>query len=206
MTRTARILITITIIAVITARTNSSADAETPIPSQPLGEATPLSATEAELLAASADLFHSNGMDLPDGLVASFHDDEADCEDMLGLFTVEEDGPRVRVCWTHDDPGVQRRLQEQALVHELAHAWVDSNVSDGTREEFVVLTEAETWNSRSSEWNDRGTERAADLITWALLDPAVLFVDFASVPCETWIAAFELITSSPTPVTLTGAC
>ena len=101
---------------------------------------------------------------------------------------------------------MEARLQEQVIVHELAHAWADQNLDDARRDAFVEFTGADSWNLAASEWNDRGTERAADLITWALLDPAVLFVDFGDMSCHAWAAAFELLTEQPAPATLTEAC
>lgn len=165
-----------------------------------------LTAAEADLVATSKALFEDAGLQLPGEIVASFHDDTAACSGNLGLSTIENGTPRVRVCWSHEDPGVEARLQQQALVHELAHAWADENLDDATRAAFVEISGADTWNRAASDWNERGTERAADLITWALLDPAVLFVDFDDTSCFVWAPAFEMLTGVDAPASLTDAC
>lgn len=204
MTWTARILLTL--LTTLLAGPQFAPAVATTESVAPAADAVTLTATEAELVASSAALFEDAGLRLPDEFVASFHDDTAACSDNLGLSTIENGTPRIRVCWSHEDPGVEARLQQQALVHELAHAWADENLDDATRAAFVEISGADTWNRAASDWSERGTERAADLITWALLDPAVLFVDFADMSCHIWAPAFELLTGVEAPAPLEDAC
>lgn len=172
----------------------------------PLGEVTELTMAQTELVAASFERFADAGLTPPTHVVASFHSSVDACNGNLGLSTVEDGVARVRVCWGHENPGVELRLQEQALVHELAHAWAKRNIDDARRNAFVEFTGAASWDLAIDGWNDRGTERAADLITWALLDPAVLFVDFDDTSCHTWAPAFELLTGVEAPAPLIDAC
>ena len=181
----------------------SGAPASTTTPSAP---AEPLTDAEDTIVAEATALFGDAGLELPDRFVASFHHDPADCAGNLGLSTIEAGTPRVRVCWSHEEPGVEARLQTQALVHELAHAWADHNLDDVTRAAFVEFTGSGSWNLRATDWQERGTERAADLITWALLDPAVLFVEFDGLGCHGWAAAYELLTGLDAPSPITETC
>lgn len=171
-----------------------------------LGEISPLTAAQSDLVAATHERFSAAGLSVPSNVVPSFHDSTDACGGNLGLFTTENGAPRVRICWSHENPGIELRLQEQVLVHELAHAWADENLDDTSRAAFVEFTGAGSWDRVATDWQDRGTERTADLITWALLDPAVLFIDFADLSCHAWSAAFELLTDVSAPVTLTEAC
>ncbi len=171
-----------------------------------LGEALPLSAAQSDLVSASFDRFSTAGMAAPTHVVPSFHDSIEACNGNLGLSTVEDGVARVRVCWSHEDPMVELLLQEQALMHELAHAWAKINVDDARRDAFVEFSGSASWDLAADSWNARGTERAADLVTWALLDPSVLFIDFAEMSCQTWAPAFELLTSAPAPAQLSEAC
>jgi hypothetical protein len=171
-----------------------------------LGQLAELTAPEQEVVAVSTSLFRDAGLDFSSEIVPSFHDTTEDCGDNLGLSTIENNASRVRVCWSHENEGIEQRLQLQALVHEMAHAWTDQNLDDAIRQAFVVLTGSDTWNRRSSDWQERGTERAADLITWALLDPPVLFVEFDGMSCDVWAAAFEVLTDRPAPISVAGAC
>ena len=208
MTWTAPILIALLMFTRLA--TTAAGDPAAPAAVDPIRAELPaaveLTPQEAAVVEGSHELFENAGLDLPTDLVASFHDSVEPCAGNLGLSTIENGTPRVRVCWSHDDEAVERRLQQQALVHEMAHAWADKNLDDATRDAFVEFTGSDSWNLRSSDWTERGTERAADLITWALLDPAVLFVDFDGMSCHGWAAAFELLTDLPAPNTLAGAC
>ncbi len=205
MTRTAqRILPLILTIGLIITGLDQTTPA--PLAADTFPEPVVLTAPEADILEASITLFEIAGLELPDDIVVSFHGDTEPCRGNLGLSTEEDGVSRVRVCWSHENPGVEARLQTQALVHELAHVWVGGALDDEAKAAFVEFSGAETWRHVDTEWNDRGTERAADLITWALLDPAVLFVDFSDMSCQTWAPAYELLTRTPAPAPLSDAC
>ncbi len=216
MTWTARTIITLLTTLLTTAAaggflTADNADAApAPAPQveavSTLGEIAELTTAQSDLVASSFERFTQAGLAAPTDVVPSFHDSIDACNGNLGLSTIEDGIQRVRICWSHENPGVEIRLQEQALVHELAHAWADLNVDEPLRNAFVEFTGAASWNLAVDGWNDRGTERAADLITWALLDPAALFVDFEGASCHQWSAAYELITGESAPSTLTDAC
>lgn len=178
----------------------------TPQEVSPLGEVTELTPAQSTLMTTSLERFTQAGLEAPVHVVPSFHKSMDACNGNLGLSTIEDGVARVRVCWSHENPGVELRLQEQALVHELAHAWAKVSLDDARRDAFVEFTESSSWDLAAHGWNDRGTERSADLITWALLDPAVLFVDFDNGECHTWAPAFELLTGVDAPGPLTGAC
>lgn len=64
----------------------------------------------------------------------------------------------VRVC----------AVQEEVVVHELAHVWTFVNLSEGDRHEFALRRGTPTWRSREHPWMDRASEHAADIITWYL--------------------------------------
>ncbi|MGI9607156.1 MAG: hypothetical protein ACR2P0_13550 [Acidimicrobiales bacterium] len=171
-----------------------------------LGELTPHTKQQAEIVAAATGLFTEAGLMIDTEVVASFHDSTDDCAGNLGYWMDEDGVDRVRVCWTHDDEGVEAIVQTQALVHELAHAWVHRSTTESTRAAFIEFSGSTSWNAADSEWNDRATERAADLITWAILDPAVLFVEFEGESCHRWAAAYELLTSQTAPTAIADSC
>lgn len=164
--------------------------------------------TEAQMSVVVDALAHleSGGLSIAGAPVVSFHDDLGDCGGNLAYWQAEDGIDRVWVCWTHEDPAVERTVQTQALVHELAHAWVYANTSEAQRIEFMELAGSASWSDASDPWNDRGVEQAADLITWAVLDPAILFVDFDADSCDRWANAFEALTLVPAPATIQAAC
>lgn len=167
-----------------------------------LGQRHQLSAEQIGLVESSMMRFSDIGLQRPPHVVVSFHDDVEQCAGNLGLSTVENQLPRIRICWSHEDPGVQRVVREQALVHEVAHVWLDANVSDISRNEFVALTGSDSWNLGSTTWTERGVERAAELLTWAALDPTVLFVDTDAVACNRWVLGYTALTGKQAPETI----
>ena len=60
--------------------------------------------------------------------------------------------------------------RKQTLLHELAHAWTDVRLSEELRTAFVRLRGVRSWDDRNDPWELRGTEHAAEIITWALMD------------------------------------
>lgn len=167
-----------------------------------LGELLPFTAADDALVTATYERFDSAGLQLSSEIAVSFHSTLDKCNGNLGLHTTENNHARIRICWSHEDPFVQGVLREQALVHEMAHAWIAANVNDAQRQAFVELTNSDSWGLAASLWEERGTERAADLLTWALLDPSVLFVDVDRAPCTTWHEAYQLLTGLPSDGTL----
>ena len=201
MTWTVRILLILLAIGANTAEVPHTA-VQAPV----LGDALPLSHAEAGVFAEAERLFATIGLELPADLVLSFHESEPDCDGNLGLSSRENGVPRVRVCWSDENPDLEAELQLRALIHELTHAWTNEYVDDVTKALFVKFTESGSWSDRSTAWEDRGTERAAELMSWALLDAPILFTDFEGISCFSWAVAFELLTGSAAPTTISGRC
>ncbi len=170
------------------------------------GQWMPPTDEEEALVVESLALLDAGGLRLLAAPVVSFHTELDECLGNLAYWRVEDGIDRVWVCWTHEDPGVQRIVQTQALVHELAHAWVHANTSEADRQAFMEVAGSASWNGASDAWNDRGVEQAADLITWGVLDPGVLFVDFEGSSCTRWADAYEALTGQSAPTTIVGDC
>lgn len=175
-------------------------------PSAPLGALAPLSEVEAGIVSTALQAFGEAGLILEETPAVSFHTDKSDCAGNLGFWANENGSDRVRICWTHDDRAVQARLQTQALIHELAHVWAHDNVGESDRVAFAAIVEVEDWDGRDVSWADRGTEVAAELLTWAVLDPAVLFIDVDGAACRDWAAAYEVLTGMVAPPHVAADC
>ena len=59
-------------------------------------------------------------------------------------------------------------VQEEVVVHELAHAWAFVHLTEENRHEFALRRGTPTWRSREHPWMDRASEHAADILTWYL--------------------------------------
>jgi hypothetical protein len=57
---------------------------------------------------------------------------------------------------------------KDTVLHEYAHAWLESNLDDGDRRGFLELRGLESWNDRDASWYRRGAEQAAEVLKSAL--------------------------------------
>jgi hypothetical protein len=92
-------------------------------------------------------------------------------------------------------------LSRRTLLHEIAHGWVGSTVSAGLRARFLRLRQLESWNDPGVDWQERGTEHAAEIIGWALCGQGT-GTQLPSIPrhAPTQLAdGYELLTGSPLP-------
>lgn len=94
----------------------------------------------------------------PPSVVFVFHPSTIDCYGHVGLYYAKSD--TLHVC----------RLDKPTILHELAHAWLDENLTTATIATFVTSRDLTTWNGAEESWELRATEHAAEIIAWALLD------------------------------------
>ena len=131
--------------------------------------------------------FDSAGLRLADFEII-FSDDESVCAGHLGGFRDRDDTPHVSVCSD----------LEFVVLHELAHVWIDANLDEVARDEYVRARGVAAWSDHSVPWAQRGVEDAAFVVQQNLRDVAP-----SSLASATWadrIAAFELLTGVPSPL------
>lgn len=144
---------------------------------------------DAEWMAAiesAIDRFDSVGLTLPE-LRIYYHSDRSGCQGAIGIFNQDGSGSRVDLC----------NQVSYTLLHELAHAWEYHTMSDATRQAYLDYTGLASWADPEVDWEDRGIERAAWNIAWALLETPITnpgaFADELS--------SFELLTGITSPRT-----
>lgn len=112
----------------------------------------------------SADLtraisrFDAARLTLPD-LNIRFSNDAADCNGHLGIFDHATAPATITIC------------SDLAFVptHELAHAWIETNVDHATRDRYLQARHLQIWNAKSADWTDRGVEDAAFIVQQNLM-------------------------------------
>lgn len=136
-----------------------------------------------EVVEWAIDRYRRAGLAVP-GVDVYFHRGLDACRGYVGLHTVQSGRHRIDVC----DPG--QRSRERIVLHEFAHAWVGENLSSDDREAFLALRGLEMWHDPDTDWKQRGTEHAAEIMFWGLSercripgrigtdDPAALAVSF----------------------------
>jgi hypothetical protein len=122
-----------------------------------------LEATSSDhpMVAWAAERFAAAGLVLPD-VTFEFFEDTTACRLRRGLYF--PDSRVVKVCTEDRD----------VVIHELAHAWAEANLTIADKEAFTSRRHLPTWDSHDFDWEQRGTEHAAMIIAWALADESQL--------------------------------
>jgi hypothetical protein len=134
----------------------------------------------SELVSFALDRFESQGLDLR-GVRIEFRPSPVHCDGKTGYYTIETG--IVTMC----------SRDEKTLFHELAHHWAYSNLSAEERDAFSDSIGLSAWNDQTQAWDRRGTERAAEIIAWALMEraPTIRFIEDGSLE-----PVFRLLTIS----------
>lgn len=134
--------------------------------------------------------FAEVGLELPT-VTVEFHESTSACNGHDGFIRYRQPAPAIAIC--SDRPYV--------LPHELAHAWVDANVSDAEKADYVERWGLASWNDAGDDWNDRGTEHAAFVIQQNLTAASPRMT-------TTWrerAEAFEMLTGLASPLPTNSA-
>ena len=138
---------------------------------------------QQELARWAVARFERAGLDAPTVQIR-FHTDRAGCGGHLGYA---RDG-RVDVCTV-----LVNEMARRNLLHELGHIWIDLNVPDTRREQFLDLRDTASWNASTDPWQERGYEQAAETMAWVLGDRDPQRSDPDNDPAQL-AAAFVLLT------------
>lgn len=82
-----------------------------------------------------------------------FHRSRNGCEGRMGGYS----NGTADLCGEHVN-----WMSRRTLLHEMAHGWVEANVPGDLEARFLRLRQLETWNDHAVDWEERGTEHAAD--------------------------------------------
>jgi hypothetical protein len=135
--------------------------------------------------------FEAERLMLP-SLEIRFHRSTNGCEGRLGGYS----NGTADLCGEHVN-----WMSRRTLLHEMAHGWVEATASSDLKARFLRLRQLETWNDHDVDWEERGTEHAAEIISWAL-DGQPTGIQQASIPRndpDELAAAYELLTGRPLP-------
>lgn len=103
----------------------------------------------------------------------SFHRNSDPCEGAQGGYLIEDGVSRVLICVS--ESGSLRELKlKRTLLHEFAHAWDAHFLTEEVRKEFIERRGLEEWSTKVP-YEERGSEHAAETITWGLMDEPLLF-------------------------------
>lgn len=152
-------------------------------------------------LAAHVDgalrLFTEHGLDQPVVSSITFDADDPFCERHGGRFTASS--AAILLCFEAPVPASDQTLRDHErwlLLHELAHAWLETHSTEGQRAAYTSLMGADSWDDDTDTWYQRGTEMAADTFVLALTDGDVLPRTLASRDPALLVEGFDLLTTA----------
>ena len=89
------------------------------------------------------------------------HRSQDQCNGGIGYYLAG----RIDLCTKASSEPYQRKF----ALHEMAHGWIEANVDAATLDRFMDLRGIDAWNDRIADgWKDRGTEQAAEIVSWGL--------------------------------------
>lgn len=116
-----------------------------------------LTGDQQALVDFALDRFDAQGLRLPD-LDFVFRDSLIPCDLHKGRY--HRDMQLVEMC----------SMDKHTMLHELAHAWANHNLTRAQMEAFVSEHGLGSWNDPDHAWARRGTEHVAETIAWTLSD------------------------------------
>jgi len=136
------------------------------------------------------DLFHEAGFDLPP-LRYVFHGEHAEpCSGRLGLQHRVDRVNVIELCTSEMSFPTQVRI-----LHETAHAWVDHALTDDRKAAFQHVRGWTYWrNYELAPWHENGTEQAAEIMVWGLIDRPLAIVQINQNSCDELDAGYRALT------------
>jgi len=126
----------------------------------PAGAATPgitirsISTAWTQRIEWGLDRFRLAGLSLPP-MVITVHDDDASCDGNSGLY-LPNDPVEVHLCTGGSADSRPARL---TTLHELAHAWAESQLNTAQRQAFLDLRRLDVWYDPLVPRHERGSEK-----------------------------------------------
>lgn len=137
------------------------------------------STEEQELVDFAYSRFALVGIELP-AVRIEFPDDKAACHEFGGVYLPGE--TTVRIC----------RPSRTTLIHELAHSWVETTLNATDRDAFLEERGLDTW-AGGTQWDKRGAEHAAEIITWAVMEENISIPWLVTNPDGTFTRTWRLL-------------
>jgi hypothetical protein len=136
--------------------------------------------------------FRAAGLTLPP-MTISVHDDMAPCDGSSGLFR-PHDPIEVHLC---SPSAVESRAARLITLHELAHAWAETQLTAEDRAVFLRLRGLEAWTDRRLPRHEWGAEHVAEVVSWGLMDEPIRIIRIYDAQPAQLSVAFDLLVGGP---------
>ena len=126
------------------------------------------------------DLFEQAEMELPAVEIRYHGDDRNGCDGHQGLHRPTGNSSIVEICTS-----VVEWSTQVVVLHELAHAWSEHTATTERRAAFQELRGYDHWlNYDEAMWHENGTEQAAEIIVWGLVDRPMAMSRITQNSCD----------------------
>jgi hypothetical protein len=127
-----------------------------------------------------------------------------ECVLYAGLATDTGEGVDLQLCFGDEETCTGEdctpsTAAESTLLHELGHVWTIQNVDDAIRAAFLDARGLEVWSDPGVDRDHLGTEHAAEILAWALLDEPAWAARLPDNDCEDLAAGFRALTGREPP-------
>ena len=86
------------------------------------------------------------------------------------------------------------------MLHEIAHAWLDTHVDVIDIERFLDHVGVDVWRDPTLPWDENGLEHAADTIAWGLMDRDIEMLRVGQPSADQLAEGFRMLTGiDPVP-------
>lgn len=158
------------------------------------------------LLQWAMSRFELAGLQPPELAAVTFESQTRRCEGLGGLVLACGCEPaELLLCLDEAQTDVAGELlgcslhARSAMLHELGHAWIESNLDDADRAAYLARTGLSSWRGAHVAWNQRGAERSAEVMMWGLLDVELPLSRLGSPPCDDLEQEFRSLTGVDPP-------
>lgn len=146
-----------------------------------------------ELALWALGLFDEAALDLPPIRFVYHGDDTSPCAGRLGVHRHVDGRSTVELCTS--DPGSTTGF---LVLHETAHAWAAHDLDDDRRAAFQALRGWTHWSNHDAvDWHENGSEQAAEIMVWGLIDRPVGIARIHDHSCEALDAGYRTLTGQP---------
>ncbi len=150
--------------------------------------------TQQAMVAWSIGRFEESGLERPDFSSITFPSPTS-CQHAFAGKTLSRQGVvDIEICFTAEQTEERPATVRNVILHELAHAWMLEHVTDSAERAFIAEFQLERWSSAELR-HENGSEYAAEIIAWALMDQLVT-PRVSDTSCDQLLAAYELLTGA----------
>lgn len=147
----------------------------------------------ADMANWAVDLFDEAGLQLPPMRFVYHGDDQTPCSGWRGAHRYVDGRSTIDICTS--DPG---NVTAGLVLHETAHAWAAHELSDDRKAHFQALRGWTYWsNHQDAEWHENGSEQAAEMMVWGLIDRPVGIITINDHSCDDLDAGYRALTGQP---------